>query len=105
MKASELGPDKYVYHGTGEDRVESIKMMGLQPNEFGNPLNFHGDLEVARDYYGAGGGAVFRILKSKLPVGTRFDKMTNHYWTQRSVPPGDLEIWTSHGWSALSDAR
>lgn len=91
---------EYVYHGTDNSNLNSIREQGLQPNEYGNPLNFH-HIESSAAYYGQ---SVLRVKKSDLPKNTTHDPMTSRSWTLDRVPPQYIEIEQNGVWRHLGGA-
>ena len=98
-KITIIEQDDYVYHGTPHKNMQSIIKNGLRPNEYGNPLNFAHEQNLA-DYYGKN-GKVLRLHKSNIPVNTRHDDLTKRSWTMDTVHPDKLEVNINGEWKPL----
>jgi RNA:NAD 2'-phosphotransferase (TPT1/KptA family) len=99
---------EHVYHGTDRGRLESIKIHGLRPNEYGNPVNFHVDLESARYYSGPRGdrdSLMLRVRTSHLPSDIRHQASMGHLWTRTVVPPHHIEVEQGTGWRKLDEVH
>lgn len=91
---------KHVYHGTSRAKLNSIKQFGLQPNEHGNPLNFH-HIESSADYYAGDDGVLMRVASDDLPQDSVHDELTSRSWTGSTVPPDKIEIKEGGEWKPL----
>jgi hypothetical protein len=107
--------NQYVYHGTSEENLASIKEHGLRPwrdakDEYGSPLNFHHIESSSRDYskFDANDrpqkGVLFRVKKSDLPKDIVHDPLTNRSWTSTIVSPNVIEIERDGKWKPLRTA-
>lgn len=91
---------EYVYHGTLIKNLDDIRENGLSPNEYGNPLNFHG-IERSAEFYMGSSGVIFRVAKKNLPKDTIYDSMTSASRTNSKVLPQYLEIRTGGKWVSI----
>ena len=90
---AEVKPPEFLYHGTGEKYVESIKEQGLIPK---SRLYVHlsEDIETAEDVGKRHGKPVIYIVKSgeMYRDGYVFYKSVNEVWLTKEVPVKYLMI-------------
>lgn len=92
VELEQLTPPEYLWHGTGEKYVDSIRVSGLKP---GNRLYVHlSDNWDTAVNVGSRHGTpfVFRVHTEKMQEdGFLFYRSTNGVWLTKAVPPEYLE--------------
>lgn len=116
--ATNLAPEKYLYHVTPSANEEAIAREGLRPDApkiaEGGPhgetkavfLSDHETAPTYRDLYGDGATTTYRVQKSALS-GLEEDKASegNAWLSRKAVLPEHLEVLREGKWAPVTPTR